>query len=202
MMHGARRSRAVALAAMLLLAGCGARVLPLTYTAPPDPVQDPAQVQVGASVDQRRDHDPTWYGAIRSGFGSLLKVLRSDVPVSQVVAKAFGDALAARGMLARGGRYEVRLTVTRFEASRYVRLEAHVDVGAQVVETASGRVVYEGQGRANKVSGSIVALDNGIFASPTELSDLMAATLSEAVDKVVDGPGFRRAVGDAAAPVG
>ncbi len=199
-----RVSRAVGLGAMLVLAGCGTKVLPLAYTAPANPVHGSAQVRVGASVDQRRDNDPTWYGAIRGGYGNPLSVLRSDVPVSQAVSKAFGDALAARGMLARGdgGRYEVRLAVTRFEASRYVRLEAHVDLRAQVVEAASGRVVHEGQGQANKVSGSIFALDSGIFASPTELSNLMAAALTEAVDKIVDDPGFRRAVGDASVPVG
>ena len=199
-----RASRVACLAVMLVLAGCGTKVLPLAYTSPANPASGSAQVRVGASVDQRRDNDPTWYGAIRGGYGNPLTVLRSDVPVSQAVAKAFGDALAARGMLARGDgtRYEVRLSVTRFEASRYVRLEAHADIRAQVVETASGRVAYEGQGQANKVSGSILALDSGIFALPVELSNLMAAALTEAVDKVVDDPGFRRAVGDAGAPVG
>ena len=59
------------------------------------------------------------------------------------------------------------------------------------------RVVYEGQGQGNKVSGSIIALDNGIFASPSELSDLMAAALSEAVDD----PAFRGAANDPEAPV-
>lgn len=199
-----RASRAACLAAMLVFTGCGTKILPLAYTPPANPASGSAQVRVGASVDQRRDNDPTWYGAIRGGYGNPLTVLRSDVPVSQAVAKAFSDALAARGMLAHGGgaRYEVRLSVTRFEASRYVRLEAHADVRAQMVETASGRIAYEGQGQANKVSGSIIALDSGIFASPAELSNLMAGALTEAVDKIVDDPGFRRAVEDAGAPVG
>ena len=192
--------RAACLAAALALAGCGTKILPLAYTPSASVVRGNAQTRVGASVDQRRDNDPTWYGAIRGGYGNPLSVLRSDVPVSAAAAKAFSDALAARGMLAPGGsgRYEVRLAIKRFEASRYVRLEAHVDLRAQVVEAASGRVVYEGQGQANKVKGSIIALDSGIFASPTELSTLMSVTLTEAIDKIVDDPAFRRAVGDGA----
>ncbi len=195
-------AKAVALAAMLVLAGCGARVLPLTYTGPPNPVRRSGSVQVGASVDQRRDHDPTWYGAIRGGFGTPLKVLRSDVPVSQVAAKAFSDALAARGMLAPGkGRFEIQLTVTRFEASRYVRLEAHAGHprpgggnGVGPCRLRGGRPGQQGKRQSSRA-------DDGIFASPNELSDLMATALSEAADKIVEDPGFRRAVGDPGAPV-
>ncbi len=64
--------------------------------------------------------------------------------------------------------------------------------------SGGGRVVQESQARANKVSGSILALDNGVFASPVEFSNLMAAALNEAADKIVDDPAFRRALADGA----
>jgi hypothetical protein len=46
----------------------------------------------------------------------------------------------------------------------------------------------EGQRQANKVSGSIFALASGIFASPTELPNLMAAALTgQGCSTLLDG---------------
>jgi len=46
--------------------------------------------------------DPTWIGTIRGGYGNPLTRLASDAPVDRVVAQAFADGLAARGLRAPG----------------------------------------------------------------------------------------------------
>ncbi len=191
------------LAALLLLAGCGPAITPLAYTPTVTVAPGQGTAAVARPDDARNRPDPNTYGVIRGGYGVPIKSLRADTPIADVVARAMSDALAQRNMLARGAApMEVRITIGRLEASRLVRLEAHADLRVQVVEVASGRVVWEGMGKSDQVSGTIFALDNGILASPTELAALAAKAMSDAVDQIVDNAGFRRAVAGAGARVG
>ena len=195
--------RAVCVLLLLLLAGCGTSVTPLAYAPTVTPVAGAGTVQVAPPTDVRTRTDPNDFGTIRGGFGQPIKSLRSDIPITAVVARAMSDALAQRNMLARGAApVEIRLTIGRIDASRLIRLEAHAFLRAQLVETASGRVLWEGTGQSNQTSGSVLALDNGIFASPTELAALTAKAMSEAIDRIVDDPAFRRAVGGGGAGIG
>lgn len=48
--------------------------------------------------------------------------------------------------------------------------------------------------RANTVEGSIVSFNTGVFASVDDLRAVALRTMSEAVDTLLDKPGFRAAV--------
>lgn len=101
-------------AVLLLLAGCGGTVTPLAYAPTVTPVAGSSVVQVAPPTDVRTRTDPNDYGTIRGGFGQPIKSLRSDIPITAVVARAMTDALAQRNMLARGAApVEVRLTIGR-----------------------------------------------------------------------------------------
>lgn len=180
----------------LLLAGCGTTNVQLPYapTAAVSPVGAPT-MGIADVVDQRGE-GADWLGAIRGGYGNPVKILRTDRPVRDVVQQAPRDALAARGLLAPAGsqRYDLRLTVYRLSTSRLVRLEADADFGLEVLERASGRMVYEDRVRARQVEGGLIAFDTGIFASVEELRALANRTQNAAIDQLLSKPGFLAAV--------
>lgn len=192
---------------LALLAACGTTQATIPYQ-PTVPVQAAAPAVPAVAVSDRvanerragRD-DPTWIGTIRGGYGNPLKHLNADAPAEQVVARAFADGLRARGLLAAEGSgaggaapYVLTLTVHQFDANQYVRREATADFSAALAERASGREVWRDRHRAYKVDGSILSLSVGVFADTEDLRRVALQTMSEAVDALLDKPGFRAAL--------
>ncbi len=184
-----------------LLAACGTTQAPMAY-APTVPVSTAASrplVTVAEPVaNQRRagSNDPRWIGTIRGGYGNPVKTLEADRPVDQVVASAFSDALASRGLQAAtgAGRYALAITIYQFDANQYVRREATADFGIRVTERATGREVWSDRTKAYNVDGSILSLSTGVFASVDDLKRVALRSMSEAVDTLLDKPGFRAAL--------
>lgn len=190
-----------------LLAGltaCGTTQATMPY-APTGPVQAaaaarPAVAVADRAVNERRAgrDDPTWIGTIRGGYGNPVKHLNADAPVDRVVARAFADGLAARGLLAPGGGgaspYLLTVTIHQFDANQYVRREATADFGAALTERATGREVWRDRHRAYAVDGSLLSLSTGVLASTEDLRRVAQRTMSEAVDALLDKPGFRAAL--------
>lgn len=184
-----------------LLAACGTTQSPMAY-APTVPVSAaasrPLVTVVEPVANQRRagGNDPRWIGTIRSGYGNPVKTLEADRPVDQVVASAFADALASRGLQAAtgAGRYALAITIYQFDANQYVRREATADFGIRVTERATGREVWSDRTKAYNVDGSILSLSTGVFASVDDLKRVALRSMSEAVDTLLDKPGFRAAL--------
>ncbi|WP_043341094.1 YajG family lipoprotein [Belnapia moabensis] len=184
-----------------LLAACGTTQSPMAY-APTVPVSTtasrPLVTVVEPMANQRRagSNDPRWIGTIRGGYGNPVKTLEADRPVDQVVASAFSDALASRGLQAatRAGRYALAITIYQFDANQYVRREATADFGIRVTERATGREVWSDRTKAYNVDGSILSLSTGVFASVDDLKRVALRSMSEAVDTLLDKPGFRAAL--------
>jgi uncharacterized lipoprotein YajG len=184
-----------------LLAACGTTQSPMAY-APTVPVSAaparPLVAVVQPVANQRRagSDDPRWIGTIRGGYGNPVKTLEADRPVDQVVAGAFSDALAARGLQAGtgAGRYALAITIHQFDANQYVRREATADFGIRVTERATGREVWSDRYKAYTVDGSILSLSTGVFASVDDLKRVALRSMSEAVDTLLDKPGFRAAI--------
>ena len=149
-----------------------------------------------ANLRRAGSDDPRWIGTIRGGYGNPVKTLEADRPVDQVVAAGFADALAARGLQAGtgAGRYALAITIYQFDANQYVRREATADFGIRVTERATGREVWTDRTKAYNVDGSILSLSTGIFASVDDLRRVALRTMSEAVDSLLDKPGFRAAI--------
>ena len=184
-----------------LLAACGTTQSPMAY-APTVPVSTtasrPLVTVVEPVANQRRagSNDPRWIGTIRGGYGNPVKTLEADRPVDQVVASAFSDALTSRGLQAAtgAGRYALAITIYQFDANQYVRREATADFGIRVTERATGREVWSDRTKAYNVDGSILSLSTGVFASVDDLKRVALRSMSEAVDTLLDKPGFRAAL--------
>ncbi len=186
---------ALVVLAVLLLGGCSTTT---TVDLPYDTSVVASQPAVAAtnsvkilSVSDSREHDSYWLGAIRGGFGNPLKTLNTEVPVKDVVENAFTAALKARGLLAStGGDYGLEVVVNQFDCNQFLRREAHVRLHVSMVVFASGQQIYAKDIRVDKVTGSMITLDAGIFADVEDLRKVANQALQEAVDKVLDDPQF------------
>ena len=191
---------------VLLAAACGTREAAMPYT-PTVAVQPAAAGAAGRSAvavsdrvaNERRAgrEDPNWIGTIRGGYGEPIKRLSSDAPVDRVVARAFADGLTARGLQAPGGGaspYLLAVTIHQFDANQYGRREATADFSAALTERATGREVWRDRHRAYNVEGSVVTFSRGVFGSTEDLRRVALRTMSEAVDALLDKPGFRAAL--------
>lgn len=179
------------------LTACGATQLPMNYMPTTQPVARSAPVvAVGGVIDQREGgrENAYWIGTIRDSFGIPIKQLEAPAPVTEVVRKAFTDALAARGMLAAAApRYVVNVTILHFDANQYSRREATAEFMVTVTSANNAPVLTDRE-RAYQVSGSMITLSRGIFGSVEELHAIAVSTMSEAIDRILDKPEFAAAL--------
>jgi len=184
------------------LAACGTTQTSMSY-APTVPVQAAATARPVVAVSERvvnerlaGREDPNWIGTIRSGYGSPMKVLKADQPVDRVVARAFSDGLSARGLHAPGGAspYLLAVTIHQLDANQYARREATADFSVVLTERATGRPVWRDGHKTYKVDGSLVTLNAAAFASVDDFRRTAVSAISEAVDALLDNPGFRAAL--------
>ncbi|HWT08386.1 MAG TPA: hypothetical protein VN329_04435 [Roseomonas sp.] len=191
---------------LLGLGACSTTQYPMPYAAPPGVVTNrpPGPVARVTDVQNTRRagrESSNWIGTIRGGYGNPLKYIEADRPVNDVVRAAVDEALAARGWLApQDPRVEVLVTVRQFDANRYVRLEATAEIELALRARGSDRVLWRETERVYTLTGSIMAMDGGIFASTAELHALMVRTMNEAIDKLLDRPGFATALFQATQP--
>lgn len=189
------RGALVAAGGMLLLAACSTTPTTLTYSPAAVPQAAPAKASVVVdTVTDSRQHDATWLGAIRGGFGNPLKTLVTDAPVKDVVADAFRAGLAARGLNTADSRYVMSLNVVQFDCNQFVRREAHAHIDVVLRERATGVEAFRKTASADLVTGSLVTMDAGIFAEVEDLRKVANDALQQAVDMALDDPVFVRLV--------
>lgn len=193
--------RALLLAVVVgaVASGCTTNSVEMTYDqAAIQPVSDQASqsVALGAFSD-RRGHGANWLGAIRGGFGNPLKTLETPQPVNEVVRDAYRQGLEARGILAAGDSQApiMRVVINQFDCNQYVRREAHIEFAVELWDPEAERVVYEREVVVDNVEGSLVSLDTGVFAEVEDLRKVANDTLQQAVDKTLDDPAMRAALG-------
>lgn len=167
----------------------------LTYVAPAD-VQQGAPTIVFGDVVNQRERGENWLGAIRGGYGNPLKVLVTEQPVHEVVAQAFRDALAARGMATEQGPHRLNLRVIRFDCNQFIPKDAHIILETTLLDSASGATLYQHTYQVDRVGPGI---GGGIFTPVEPLRALANDAMQMAVDQALDDPAFRAALGAAAA---
>jgi len=178
---------------LLLFAGCfSPNPVRLTYEPSGVPAKTPSNIELGAVTDSRdlTAKDPTYFGEIRSGWGTHMKSLRTQGTVADEVREAFDQGLRARGKIGLG-RHRLDVQILRFSCNQYVRREAHADFSYTLTSIETGKVEYTNRAAVNKVQGSAFALDVAAFASVEDLRAVANEALQEAVDDVLDDPGLR-----------
>ena len=193
--------RAAMLFVLAALCGCEAThtmpYSPRTTTSAAVAAARPVVALLEPVTNERRAgrDDPTWIGTIRGGYGNPLKVLRADAPVEQVVARAFADRLAVRGLAAPSAaeaRYTLAVTIHRFDANQFRGRTATADFSGVLTDRATGRAVWRDCHLANKTSGSFFSY--ALFSSVEDLRALALRAMNETVDALLDNPEFRAAL--------
>jgi len=191
-MKGRVSALAIGFAGALVVAGCS-NTLALHYVATEQASQSSVTLSSVHVVDKRGEPDPTWYGAIRGGYGNPLKTLHSDKPIDQTVQDAFEAALVARGVRVdrSADAPSLMVAVTAFEADRVMRSEVVIRMDV-VVKSPSGDTIYSHETAEDKVKFG--GLAEGVFADPKDLQDYTQATMNDAINEAIDAPGFLAAI--------
>jgi hypothetical protein len=180
------------------LAACGTTQMSMPYSPAAQPVSvNRPVVAMGTVTDRREDgrEDANWIGTVRGSFGNPVKRLEAPVPVSEIVRQAFSDALAARGMLATGApRYLLSVEILQFKSDQVGRREATVEFQVTLTPSGGGAVVLQDRELANQITGSVLTLSAGVFGSLDELRAIALSTMSQAIDRILDKPGFAAAL--------
>ncbi len=162
----------IVLAAFMFLCACSTTPVDVTYT--PDPAIVAAAkaspvVALGTVTDSRKN-GPNWLGAIRGGFGNPMKVLETKQPVVEVVKTALADGLTSvHALTGSNPQYTFTAEMVRFDCNQLARREAHIVLNVSLTNTSSQQVVYTKTLKADKVTGSMITFDAGIFASVDDL---------------------------------
>jgi uncharacterized lipoprotein YajG len=190
--------RFVAIAVLsLTLSACSTSKGGLRYATPAASTTTTAagSTAIGRFADERGE-PADWLGAIRGGFGNPLKKIETEQPVADVVQSAFADALRSRGLLAtEGARTRIEGTIRRLDGDKFARSESNAEIVVRVVDVGAGTTTFERTYVTATIEGSALTLKTGIFASVDELRDLIARTLSQTIDKALDDPELRAALG-------
>jgi hypothetical protein len=181
----------------LLLAACGTTQTKLSYSPTYSAAKlspDAQPLSVGTFSDQRGE-TPTWYGAIRGGFGNPLKVLESDKPIASIVQEAFANGVRARGMNPEGSSaLQLSGVIRKLDCNQMVRREATVEIELVLTDTKSGRQRFKQTYSTYSIDGSLMSMKTGVFASVDDLRLTTEKALNETVDKALDDSAFRAAL--------
>jgi hypothetical protein len=182
---------------LLAMAACAPATVALNYVPPTNlsPVAGAKPAVAVGSFTDNRGLESRFIGRIRGGYGNSLKTLSTEAPVVNVVAKAFAEGLAARGIAAPAGaaRYTITGVINKLDCNYYVREEAHTNITLVVTETATGKAVMT-QPFLSDLRSDFGARDFQFDAVAEALRVLTEKTLRNTVDAALDSPAFRQAV--------
>lgn len=175
---------------LLALSGCTSHVMSMKYEPTVRVQQDSltGSVAVGTVTDSRNTA-PNWLGAIRGGYGNVLKKLYTSDPTIKEVKRAFESALSARGLLEKNepAKYSLNIRVKKFDASQMFRKEAHAHLEVSVFENESSGNIYT---REYQVDNSAGGSGPGVFGSPSDLGNYANQALNESIDQVFNDRSF------------
>jgi hypothetical protein len=176
---------------VLLLFGCSTHVAAIKYQPTRYfliEAKDAHPVTVGNFADNRGT-DSRWLGAIRGGFGQVIKRLLTDEPTSAVVQGAFVAALTARKIPEgnSSARVAIEGTIIKLDCSYFFNREAHAHLQVNVLSLPIRTLIFSQSYRTDNRESGVGA---GIFGDPIHLAQFEQNTLNQTIDKVFDDPAF------------
>jgi hypothetical protein len=185
--------RGLTLGLLALCAGGCVRPVDLAYAPTETPARAPYAAIGRVVVEDQRDTAANKVGMVMAPDGKALRVLTVSPDAATVVRDAFRAALAARGALAADGapaRYDVFVTLLDLRGEQWAVRQAAVDMIVRVRDRVTGRAVYTTRATADLRGDRYVRLDDGFFGYAPPLAGVESATLSRAIDRVLDRTGF------------
>ncbi len=175
---------------MLLLAACGSQG-GLDYVSSVNVVPGPAVITAVTGTD-RRDEKPNRLATVRGGFGNPIYVLDTKTPVIDEVVSVVTKGLQARGMLAAAAPYRIDILLRHFDVNQYITANAGIEIELRVLDR-SGATIYQDAVKDER-TGKFEFL-GGAFTDIKVLNKLGQDLLNSVVDRMLDKPAFRVAIG-------
>ncbi len=174
---------------LVVLSGCSTHASKVEYEgAGIDPSQvEPTVTEIIVSDERRTDSD--WLGAIRGGYGNVLKTLRTEESTDAVVDKIYTAALNKSGIMSNtdDAPYSLRVAISKFDCSYYFNREAHAHVDVSLIVNDSSKIKFSKSYKSDLVESGVGA---GIFGDVDTLRDLAEKAMNETVDKMLQDPEF------------
>lgn len=181
------------LISLALLSGCSTHMSKVEYegTGASSHVNSPSINNV--VVSDQRGTESNWLGAIRGGYGNVLKTLRTDESTDIIVDKLFTEALSKSGILldSKDSPYELRVVITKFDCSYYFNREAHAHVEIALVDRRGSLPKFSKAYKSDVTEGGVGA---GIFGDVETLRNLAETAMNNTVDKMLNDPEFIEAL--------
>ena len=168
----------------LLLSGCSTHMTKVEYEGAGINSQGvtPSINEVVVSDDRGTDSD--WLGAIRGGYGNVLKTLRTEDSTDVVVDRMYTDALVKSGIYTEStdAPYTLKVKITKFDCSYYWNREAHAYVDVSLIDNLTSNAKFSKSYKTDEVEAGAGA---GIFGNVDTLRDLAENTMNKTVDKML-----------------
>lgn len=187
----------IAVLLSLLAAGCGMPVsLDYVATRPIVAASPGESVRVLQVIDQRGVDDPTTIGTVRGGYGNPVRRYKVERPLSDMVKRSFEEALAARGLQAASGasQHDLRVTIHQLYGEQLMRSEGRAALQLDVLDRETQGITYSDRSDVRRTEG--ISAGSVLFgaAAVVDLRMLMEQAQNEAIDQLLDKPGFRASV--------
>jgi len=144
-------------------------------------------------VSDDRGTDSNWLGAIRGGYGNVLKTLRTEESTDVVVDRMYTDALVKSGIYTESNDalYSLKVKITKFDCSYYWNREAHAYVDVLLIDNLTSNAKFSKTYKTDEVAAGAGA---GIFGNVDTLRGLAEETMNGTVDKMLTDSEFIKAL--------
>ena len=163
--------------------GCSTTMVGLEYEGDPEP-QSKRTITSGIGaivVNDNRGTDADWLGAIRGGYGNVLKSIRTERPTNEIVADVYRQAFVEYGYLDEpDGEVLFSANIEKLDCSYYFNREAHAHIDVSLLNRNTNELLFSDRYVTDLSEGGVGA---GIFGDVETLRDLAEEALNQTVDK-------------------
>jgi YajG family uncharacterized lipoprotein/putative oligomerization/nucleic acid binding protein len=178
---------------LLSICGCSTHMTKIEYEGTGNSSASNQPTINSVIVTDQRGTESNWLGAIRGGYGNVLKTLKTEESTDIMVDKIFTDALSISGILydSKDAPYKLQIVITKFDCSYYFNREAHAHVEASLIDNRSSQPKFSKAYKTDKTEGGVGA---GVFGDVDTLRNLAETAMNETVDKMLNDPEFIQAL--------
>lgn len=169
---------------VLFVSGCSTHMTKVEYEGSGIGQQNITPSINEVIVSDERGTESDWLGAIRGGYGNVLKTLRTEETTDVVVDRMYTDALIKSGIFtdSADAPYSLKVKITKFDCSYYWNREAHAYVDVSLVNNLTSSAAFSKTYKTDEVEAGAGA---GIFGNVDTLRDLAENTMNKTVDKML-----------------
>ncbi|KAA1190500.1 SHOCT domain-containing protein [Pseudohalioglobus sediminis] len=140
-------------------------------------------------VSDDRGTESNWLGAIRGGYGNVLKTLQTEQSTDIIVDQMYTAALGQSGIYSTDidGPYSLKVSISKFDCSYYFNREAHAHVRISLIENESRNAVFEKSYKTDETESGVGA---GVFGDVDTLRDLAELAMNKTIDKMLSDDEF------------